>query len=136
MWKEEDPIFGDSGFELSIEDVAEIRELTAKNVRVHEEMLADEDKRVRVAAQRGEAGVKERAAFFDEHDNETILKIALNIFEMGKALEDSGTTDLELAAKVEQEMPEVITIYDILRKNPWGYRLGQTVMAAAFLRHE
>lgn len=134
--KEGDPIFGDSGFELGVEDVAEIREQVAENVRVTEEMLTDEDERVRVAAERGQESVRREADFFGQRADEAILEIVRSIFERGRALEATGVPALDVATTVEQEIPDTLTVYGILRKNPWGYRLGQLVMAAGTIRKE
>lgn len=128
---DQQPMFTGEEFNLAIDDVAEIREIEARNLAEDEAILADpnEDPRLIRFAKSNQEKTRQTVALFETQGDEGILAIAQNIFERGQALEASGAVVEDVISEVYKDIPEASLLYSLLRKRTWGYRLGQTMMA-------
>src|SRR5206468_2426157 len=123
MTEHSSTIFGDKSFGFELTDITAARENAAENARAQAEMLADEDERVRRAAERHKEQAAREAEFFEAHDDETILGGLRQIYERGKELEAAGLPELEVALTVRTEIPDCSVIGGILlERQTWGYR--------------
>jgi hypothetical protein len=124
--------FKNGEFSLTATDVASVREERKRDLAEREAILRDpdEDTRLKRFAESGIEKTRKEAELFGERDDETILGIARTIFERGQSLESSGLPTEEVVATLYEEVPDAEFMYQLLRKNDWGYRLGQTKMAA------
>lgn len=122
----EESVFGGRDFTLTTADVAEVREERARDVAEREAILADsgEDDRVKRSVEKGMDRSKAEAKFFSAVNDEDILEIARAIFKRGQALEEAGATKEKVVSTIYEEIPQAEFMYQLLRKNPWGYRLG------------
>ena len=124
-------IFGDSDFGFEITDIAAAREQEVENARVQAEMLVDENERVRRHAERSLEFSARKVAFFEAHDDETILGGLRYVFDRGRELEAAGLPFLDVALTMREEIPDMLTIGGILlERQTWGYRLFQNGIAA------
>ena len=65
-----------------------------------------------------------------------VLARVRQLYDRAVELEAAGTKKRELIGQLRQEFPEVESLYWLLRKQPWGYRLGQAVTAQKTLDEE
>lgn len=65
-----------------------------------------------------------------------ILGTVRKIYDKTAELEASGISRKELIKQVQAEFPGIENMYWLLRKQPWGYRLGQAITAQKMLDEE
>ena len=62
-----------------------------------------------------------------------IFRSLQEVYNLVHALEESGLAKTDILKKIEKEKPnlfqDIVKFYGILRSQPWGYRLGQELLA-------
>ena len=94
-------------------------------------MMADDNERVRQVAERLQESSDRATAFFEAHDDETILGGLRYVFERGKELEAAGLTTKEVANAIGSEIDLSVVGSALLEGQSWGYSLNQRTIAAA-----
>lgn len=65
-----------------------------------------------------------------------VLATARRIYDTARELEARGISRKEMINAIRAEFPNVESMYWLLRKQPWGYLLGQAMFAAKMLEEE
>ena len=123
------PIIGSYEFEFTIKDVKKASEEIEKGFKDWQNALTDKDERIREFAQKTIQKNQIRNQTLSAPPEE-ILKQLQTFYNRTIELGNSGMDENAIALQIADEFPDFINFYTLLRMKPWGYKLGQTIMAA------
>lgn len=97
--------------------------------------LSERDVESAIAEARENSKASMLATLTSGSSTEVLVRVR-QIYDKAVALETSGVKQKELVSQLRQEFPGLEGLYWLLRKQPWGYRLGQAVTSAKTLEEE
>jgi len=65
-----------------------------------------------------------------------VLRTAQSIYDKALEIEATGIERKEIIQQLRSEFPNIEEMYWLLRKQPWGYQLGQAIFAQKMLDEE
>jgi len=121
-------IIKDDAFGISMDEVTASIKETRKNLEDWTGALSDPDEKMQRAAQRALPNVEKEVSGLTSMSEEEILAYVERIYRKAKELEGEASEDAAID-EINKEFPFLLSLYPLLRKSTWGYRLGQMVIA-------
>lgn len=126
----EQPFVGADVFCLTENDVLQAIEETKKDVDGFRSGLEDENENFRRVAERALPKKEQDLQTLTRLSPREILAKIKGCYDRVVELTDTGLPKKEIITRIRAEFPDLFTYYTILRKEPWGYRLGQAIIDA------
>jgi hypothetical protein len=123
------PIIKTDEFGLDVQIVKGYIKEAQENLKQTRLSLKADHPKIREWAQNSLSDTERVVEIFTSTTPEDILNKVMRMYDRTQELGLSGIGSDEVARRIEEEFPDFGDYYGLLRKNPWGYRLGQAVFA-------
>ena len=123
-------------FGLTEKDVADIIERTRAEIAAIQDAHADPGNQMFGGPEVQLAkATRQLGALTSQSQTELLVQLSTvhsRVFEIKK----SGQAEAKQIRQIRTEFPDLLDLYPLLRKRPWGYSIGQKIMAAKMMDEE